>query len=323
MTKSLPVFNERNVEPLPSSHERTLVELVQKKILESVIKKVIKYVQRPSNEIFYGMLTVRQVVLLFLYYITYGDSFIKMEIQFHIPHSNISRAITILRSILYTNIKNEIKFFPLAIRKRAIRRRTRAKWLHKCTVALDSIDIPKAVTEIMKLKNLNKRKEKNTERGELWRSHKLKNHHHALRYHFACDFLYRIGYVSKYRPPTEYDGHGIIRDKTRFENSLEEGDVVMADDHYRTVKRKIKKVGWVCPKRETQKDWNPDTDVKKNKQQRATRKLVETELSQIANNFRVLAIPWKGSVIHHQKMVWIIAAIHNLIVDTQYPNLVE
>jgi len=33
-------------------------------------------------------------------------------------------------------------------------------------------------------------------------SRKLKNHHHALRYHYCCDFLYRIGYVSRHRPPT-------------------------------------------------------------------------------------------------------------------------
>ena len=109
----------------------------------------------------------------------------RSELPFDIPHSNIGRIITIFRSILYKKTRSEIRFFPFRIRKKLIERRTKAKWLQNCTLA---VDIPKSMNvEIKKVKK--------------------------LPYHFCCDFLYRIGYVSKYRSPIEYDGTGLKKEK--------------------------------------------------------------------------------------------------------------
>ena len=91
------------------------------------------------------------------------------------------------------------------------------------------MDIPKSMTEVMSEEN------RKTCRGDMWRSRKLKNHHHALRYHYCCDFLYRIGYVSKCRPPTECDGKGIIAEQDEFEKAVDEQDVVLGGDSYRMV----------------------------------------------------------------------------------------
>ena len=104
---------------------------------------------------------------------------------------------------------------------------------------------------------------------------------------------------------------------------MDEQDVVLGDDSYGMVGQTIKKSRWVCPRRETQCGFNAAVDKKCNEEQGAPRKVIETEISQIASNFHILSIPWKGSMRNHQQLVWIIAAIHNLIVDSRHPDLVQ
>ena len=320
MPKDSQYFNEQQTPP-PPGHERLMIDQVHRSIPESVVNKIIGITEKKSDDTFYAMMSVRQCVYLFLFYLLSGASYVDMEALLDIPHSNISRACTLMRSILYRNLKKEIHFFPLKIRKLANSKRTKAEWLKQCSLAVDSIDLPKSLTEKMKSRNRTYRRTRGKSKGDMWRSRKLKNHHHALRYHFCCDFLYRIGYVSSYRPPIEYDSNGIIADQENFEKAIDKEDVILGDDHYRKVRRVIKKVGWIVPKRDSENSWNQKVDVKRNEEQCSARKIIENELAQISNKFLVLSKPWTGSCHHHQQMVWVIAAIHNLIVDSQYPQL--
>lgn len=276
---------------------RLVMSKVTAKVPERAINHFLESVEDKQKILLYGQISFYQATIMFLYHMVTAKGYMTIEKEVMFPHSNMNQVFGMIRQLMVDWALDVIRPGTLIERQLIAKSYVKKEEFTHTTLICDSADF-----------RLEKRDRLRTQSD--WHSYKEKSH--AARYQFVISHDKVFRHVDGYFYPKEYDADCLGGMKDDMKLLFKKGDVMMADNHYSTL-RSWKKPRVITRVRKPPKRELSDEDKVYNENFSAERSKIEHAIGDIKARFKMLRIPFRKTAEVQKDMVFIACAIHNFV----------
>jgi hypothetical protein len=244
----------------------------------------------------YGKITEEEATYMFFYHMRTADGQRQLEKKFKFPHSNMKQVFGSVRSSLVKWADRHIKAGTITERRNIAKEHCKYNEFNDCTLIIDSADFPLVKQDSLKKKS---------------QHHSYKENRHATRFQFIVDQSRIVRHVSGPFFPKNYDAWCLSSINKEITKKFKGGDKMAADNHYRSLAKKWKRISLICKQKGTKKNPLKQSQIDFNCKFATMRAKVELAIAQIKNRWKLLQKPYWKSRKSHFQFVKIACAVHN------------